>query len=207
MAVKIPIVVTNGQFEQIQSGDTISLPNGSIATTQTAGDNSTKVATTAYVQSFTNRTFAKSVINSSITGTVTETILGSILIPANTIGIGQILDIRPRFTKTGTAGSWTPRIRIHTSSAVAGNIIYAQSGVAASNFASLHKIGLLKSTTTSTSFGAVSNQNDDSVFITATNAEVSYTIDWTIDQYILFTMVLGNTGDTGTLSGYIISIY
>ncbi len=49
MATVIPLVVKAGEVEQIQSGDIIDLPNGSTGTTQAVADNSTKVATTAFV--------------------------------------------------------------------------------------------------------------------------------------------------------------
>jgi hypothetical protein len=194
-----------GDIEEItctQSGrDLIDDANASAQRTTLGLGTSATQNITAFVQ-----ILGKSSTNSSITGTVNETVLGALLISANTVSVGEQIEIRPRFTKTGTAGSWTPRIRIHTSNAVAGNIIYAQSGVAASNFAALDKVAYIK-TSSSTTVGSTSTMNDNASFITTSNPEVSYTIDWTVDQYIIFTIALGNTGDTGVLSGYIVTLY
>lgn len=49
MAVKKLVVVNTGQLEQIQSGDTVDLPNGSTVSTQAPGTNNTTPASTAFV--------------------------------------------------------------------------------------------------------------------------------------------------------------
>lgn len=163
-----------------------------------AGDGTLSVDTNTYA-----RTFATSTTSTTVTGTIAETLLTSVLVPANTVTTGNILTIKPRFTKTGTAGSWQVRIRIHTSAALAGNTISNPTGTSAFQIAGLEKIGLIKSTT-STEFGSTAMVTDSS--FPAAAAPVSYSIDWTIDQYIIFTVQLANTGDTGVNSGYTIMI-
>lgn len=58
MAAKSPLVLSGGIVAQVPAGDTIVLPDGSTATTATAQDASTKVATTAYADRAARETFA-----------------------------------------------------------------------------------------------------------------------------------------------------
>lgn len=49
MADKTPLKIASGEIQQFQSGDTVPAANLSDATTQSASDNSVKIATTAFV--------------------------------------------------------------------------------------------------------------------------------------------------------------
>ena len=49
MASKNPLVLYGGVVSQIAAGDGLALPDSSTAVTQAPGDNTTKIATTAYV--------------------------------------------------------------------------------------------------------------------------------------------------------------
>jgi hypothetical protein len=57
-----------------------------------------------------------------VTGTTTETLSRSLLIPANTYGANGILEIFARWQKTGTLGAQTLRIYLNTSATLTGDI-------------------------------------------------------------------------------------
>lgn len=166
--------------------------NGFVKTS--GGDGTLSVDTSAYW-----RVYSSTTTSASHTGTTGEVILASILVPANTYAVGTVLKPMPRFEKTGTAGTLNPKTRIHTSVAAAGNLVHAVGAGATTLTYTYIKTGYIK-TTTNTQFGNSSLINDDAQSSTA--AMVSYNIDWTIDQYIIFAVQLGNGADTGILSGY-----
>ena len=91
-------------------------------------------------------------------------------------------------------------MRIHTSSAVAGNIIYSANTVNASSASGqMYRWALIKSSS-NTEVMPTSVIDD----IAASQTAVStFNIDWTVDQYVIFTITLGSSGDTGYLSGYV----
>lgn len=78
-----------------------ALPSGTTATTQTSGDNSTKVATTAYVNSavtsgastvvFSETASGSAVTNTTSTTSIIGTGTGSMTIPANTLTAGKTI--------------------------------------------------------------------------------------------------------------------
>lgn len=150
------------------------------------------------------KTFAKSVTDYSVTGTLSETLLTSVLIPANTLTTGNKVIIQARFRKSGTAGTFNPTIRIHTSSAIAGNKISpgVSTFAASTVYVMYDKNGFIKSSS-NTEFGTGGLVSD---YTNTTVAISTYNIDWTVNQYIIFGCALGNTGDTGYLSGYSIRI-
>ena len=143
---------------------------------------------------------AKSATDGSITGTTSETLITSFLIPANTLTTGDAFLLISRVRKTGTSGSLTLKVRIHTSSAVAGNIIYSANTVNASSASGqMYRWALIKSSS-NTEVMPTSVIDD----IAASQTAVStFNIDWTVDQYVIFTITLGSSGDTGYLSGYV----
>lgn len=78
------------------------LPNGTTATTQSAGDNSTKVATTAYVNSI-----GSAPAYSSIAGFLPTSIAGTATTGSMTVGTGQAADLgNTVYISKGTTTSW-----------------------------------------------------------------------------------------------------
>lgn len=101
------------------------------ASTQTAKDNSTKVATTAYVDA----SYLKSAIWVSATAwgtgsssSASEVTLDTITIPAGTLPLQSSGQALFNLTKTGATGAATARIRVN------GNIVGSQTGTATSSF-------------------------------------------------------------------------
>lgn len=146
---------------------------------------------------------SKSNTDASITGTTSETLLASVLIPANTFSTGSQITIFARFRKTGTAGTITPRIRIHTSAALAGNVIVSVAGSTASHLAQVRiKFLTIKSATITETEGT--GVGVDNITASAASAFTNYNIDWTVDQYIIFSTSNTSSADTEYLSDYLI---
>lgn len=146
---------------------------------------------------------SKSNTDASITGTTSETLLASVLIPANTLSSGNQIIIWCRFRKTGTAGIITPRIRIHTSAALAGNVIVSLAGSTASHLAQVrYKYLAIKSATITETEGT--GVGIDNITASAASAFTNYNIDWTVDQYIIFSTSCTSSADTEYLSDYLI---
>lgn len=138
---------------------------------------------------------AKTTVISTHTGTTAETKVSSVKITGGTYAAGDVIRIFCRDLKTGTAGSWTPRIRIGTADDLSGTVIYALTPTAAVVNDACVKTGVIRNISTDTQFGATSARDDDA--LTSTGAGfVSYSFNWANDVWIVFSVQNGNSGDT-----------
>lgn len=141
--------------------------------------------------------------DSSVTGTTTETILtpSTFFIPGGTMRGNSILHVEA-FCRRGSAstlGIITFSVKVNTS--------YSRAGAKL-----IHSTGSIFQTTIRTAglIGRVVNKNNASVnnqpgisspFMDtqSTNTATATNIDWSVDQYVMITATLANSGDTGTL--------
>lgn len=133
---------------------------------------------------------AKGVGVGAVTGTTNETLLYSVLIPANTFAAGDILRFFLRLFKTGTAGTWAIKVYVNSSASLSGAVQIAQG----SNVGGVSAITLmlnycvLGAFTTSGLFERVnlvspfSMQDDIS---TSTNASATFAWDTTAAKYLI----------------------
>ena len=133
----------------------------------------------------------------AVTGTLTETISRSLLIPANTFTTDGMLEIVARVFKTGTLGAQTFRIYKNTSNTLTGATL----------------IGLVLSASTQLYAQGIRtfriNSNTLTGFPTATvtavdyaqngNVELSTTFTTSVDNYILLAITLVNSADSATV--------
>jgi hypothetical protein len=127
----------------------------------------------------------------------TQTISYSQLILGNTFGVGDIIRIRHRFRKLSTTTNSTVTILINSTNSTSGA---TQIGIFTANTTySQIKRDLMIHQNNFTSFinSATNLATDD----TSQNLSSS-TIDWTTDKYIIFTITLSNTTDSGYGLGY-----
>lgn len=136
----------------------------------------------------------------AVTGTTANTLTGSILIPANTVTTGDILYIKTRIRKTGTAGTIVTRMYVNTSAAIGGSLI-ATSGTNAVNtlyFQYTRTLAVKSATNTESMAGNFNvNPDDNSVSSAAVSAS---NIDWTQNQYIVVAVANGSTADSSRSS-------
>jgi len=140
---------------------------------------------------------AKSNVASSITGTLTETSLATVNLPANTIGANGQVRIRAYWTCTNSANSKTLRIRFGTtgisSTAIASNAV-----TTIASAMMLADVLNLNATNSQNTFAETARGSDGLV----TTLFATSAIDTTVSENFYFTGQLANTGETITLVGY-----
>lgn len=133
----------------------------------------------------------------------TETILNSVLIPANTFKIYDIVGIQTRITKTTTTSTVVLNVRIgptlNTSQTLAATFTSAS---AAHTFIPLDRRLSIQNLTTSTKVLNTSLSFSSEYAGSFTSDATSLSIDWTVNNYIIVTG--RSSSSTNTLNcGYI----
>lgn len=143
----------------------------------------------------------------SVTGTLTETVLDSVLIPANTFASNDVVLIHAIWTKSGTAGSLSCIVRRNTQAngaVVAGSTVIGQTvGSAANLWVPIQRHITFKNSISSEIAIATSNTTS-SDYTTSSAVKTSLSIDFSQAQYIFLSAQLANTGDTATLESWFI---
>jgi hypothetical protein len=124
-------------------------------------------------------------------------------VPANTFAVGDIIQIRARISKVGTAGLTTLRVYINTADSLtvpAATLISTSTSAANSqiNFG-IEKNSVIKSATVTQNNSAITSglfQEPQTSNAALTNSN----IDWTVNQYIIFAIQNGAAGDSTVLS-------
>jgi len=144
--------------------------------------------------------------SSTITGTTALTLIRSQLIPANTFTQGNIVTVRQRLRKTGASGIFTGGIYVNTIDSVTGASqlgIFSTGGINQLSLQMKRELFIKSATSTETMWTNTSYGNDD------TNLQLSVAstnIDWTINQYIVFTCTPASATDSIIQSGYMIEL-
>lgn len=129
----------------------------------------------------------------NITGTVSETILYSKLIPANTFKDGDFMNLFSRLQKIGGNGVLFQKVRINTSNTLTGSVQIASNLTTAVNqLASIQRTYTLDN---GLIIGASFNFNYNSD-ISNTTALSTFNFNPSIDNYIFITGQLGSALDT-----------
>jgi hypothetical protein len=131
----------------------------------------------------------------AVTGTLTETLSQSILIPANTFSTTGILEILARYTKTGIVGTSNLKVYKNTSNSLVGaTLIFGGTAAAASALfsQSIRTFRINSNTLT----GYVLTGASD--YATAT-AYLSTTFTTNVDNYILFSLTMGSILDSANV--------
>jgi hypothetical protein len=126
----------------------------------------------------------KSTTNSTVvTGTVTNTISYSNLIPANTMLVGDFFQYQLNAVRSGANGSVAMRIYFNTSVSLSGATLAGTTTVSANNVVFMSKITPIKSAT-ETLFNVVSGSviTRDVQYNTILAAA---NINWTVNQYFI----------------------
>jgi hypothetical protein len=107
-------------------------------------------------------------------------------IPANTFGVGDLVEIHGVYTKPNGATSTGFNVYINTSDQLSGATQLGQYSTTTFRWIPFTRLLAIESTTSTALFPTnVSHYNDIIPIATAT-ARASLNIDWTVDQYILF---------------------
>lgn len=133
----------------------------------------------------------------NVTGTTTDTLTTSVLIPANTYTTGDILRIISFNEFIGTVGTKTIRYYINTSASLSGATLLATSsaGAAATRSIGMDRNLIIKSATSTKTHSATAATYTNSTATTGVYANIN--IDWTTNRYIIVSIQLGNAADSG----------
>jgi len=141
--------------------------------------------------------YLKNSVLQSVTGTTTATILQSVLIPANTYAVGDVIAIMYRCVKSGTANTAVVRLHVNTSLSTVGMLTFTgQTLAAAGTFLQAERTLNIISVTNTQLFGSSSTLTTDSQ--NSSTAVTSLNIDWTVNQYIFTVGTLSSAADTVT---------
>jgi hypothetical protein len=133
----------------------------------------------------------------AITGTTTETLSRSLLIPANTFSSNGMLEILTRMTKTGTASTSNIRIYKNTSNTLTGaTLIAANTTITGTNLFSQMIRTFRINSNILTGYTTASSLTD----YASTSSLLSTTFTTNVDNYIIFSIQLGNAADSANIS-------
>ena len=137
----------------------------------------------------------------AVTGTTASTPTSSVTISANTVAVGDIINVRVRLRKTGTAGTVILRFYVNTSAAIGGSLVGTSTTAGATTlYNQMTRVLAVKSATvTETLQAGGAATTDDVVF---TGAVANSNIDWTVTQHFVAAIQNGNTADS-SLSSFI----
>jgi hypothetical protein len=177
-----------------------SLSSAGIEPTITAGTTSQYFRGDKTFQTLPIKNIQSITDGTAVTGTTASTLTASILIPANTIAVGDVIYVKTRIRKTGVLGTVTTRMYINTSSAIGGSLIATSAAAAATTLMFQYTRTLaVKSTTNTESMAGNLNVNaDDNTAVTT--AVSTSNIDWTQNQYLVVAVQNGSTADTSRSS-------
>jgi hypothetical protein len=144
----------------------------------------------------------------AVTGNTNNNRVVGVLIPANTVTVGAIVEIKARAGKTGGAGITTLRVYANTADSIVSPaptlLITAALGSIAQNYIGIDRSAIVKSATVTQTAQANASIPTDAAVGTASLTNSN--IDWTVNQYLIFAIQNGANGDSTVLSYYQIEI-
>lgn len=130
--------------------------------------------------------------NENISAT-TETVLSTLLIPANLLKNGDILEIHSRLNKVNNNGIVAVRIRIGTGQTTSDTLVGTYSSTTITHaFVPIRRVLKITNTTTEVASNVLSISYDN---VMEGISFSDLTIDWSIDQYISITSQLDSSSD------------
>jgi len=137
-------------------------------------------------------------VAASITGTLTETNLATVTIPA--LGANDQVVVVSAWSYPNSGNAKVPRIRFHTASGVAGTVV-ANGSATTTTAMRLNVEGGNRNATNSQIWALATGG-----MAATNNANVTTTLDTTVPTFLNFTATLADTGETITLQSYRVEI-
>jgi hypothetical protein len=188
---------------QTSAFNSASFSNGTLTLTSIGGDDTSLTGIGSGTQNVIN--LIGTTDSAGLTGTTANTKVRSVSIPANTVAVGDLIFIRVRARKTGTAGALVQRFYINTSDAIGGSLIGTGATMANTGlYQQIYRTLAVKSSTVTETMQAGGSGNVDDVVLTG--AVANNNINWTQDQYLIIAHQNVSSGDTSLNSFYHIQI-
>ena len=180
------LVLTNATALPAAQVSVGALANGMTATTQTAEDNSTKLATTAYVDRL-SRYLAQSNTDSASSGAA-ETLVYSKLISNGTVGANDTLRAFASALHGTSATAHTMNFYWNTSAALAGATLWATFAAANRNISLVRNFNVVTTGTQTTIISAATSVNTDEGASNNIVTTVTYTQSFAADIYFIVSL-------------------
>jgi len=188
-----------GNLQRLAVGATGSLlsTNNDIPTWITAGTFASVLTIQNGVPTWKQRNFVKTSDGTIVTGTAVNTYTDGVLIPANSVSVGDIIEFRCRVRKIGVGGTLFNRLYIGVNNSLtSANLIGTSTAMANVTLTGqMVRTLVVKSATQSEVYPSTTTAlNDD-----ATNsalAVTTYNIDWTQNQYFVASVQQSVGGDS-----------
>lgn len=136
----------------------------------------------------------------TVTGTTTNTLIRAVPIPAGWASAGSIIRVRSRTRKTGSGGTYTQRLYINTTADLTGanHIGTHTSAVATQLYNQIRRDLVIKSATVTEVPPPTPSMSVDEA--QQAGAVANYKIDWSVQQFLIVAIQLGNGVDVGISS-------
>lgn len=137
--------------------------------------------------------------SATITGTTSETLLASTLVPANTFSVDDVINLEIRCKRASATSTTSHRIRVNTSNSLSGAtsiaLVQNHNAILMPTFS---RNLVIKSSTNTEVMGTSATFSTDVGSITSAISSIN--IDWTIDQYIIISVQPSASAETNILS-------
>ena len=191
---------TNGGFlTRLGVGATGSIlsTNNDIPTWITPGTFSSVLTIQNGVPTWKQRNFIKATDGTAVTGVTVNTYTDGVLIPANSVNAGDVIELRSRVRKTGAVGTLVNRLYIGVNNSLtSANLVGLSTAMANVTLtAQVVRTLVVKSATQSEVYPVTTaTLNDDT--LNSAVAVTTYNIDWTLDQYFVSAVQNSSAADS-----------
>jgi len=145
----------------------------------------------------------------AVTGNSNNNRVVGVLIPANTVTVGSIINFKCRLGKTGGAGFMGLRIYANTADSIVSPaptlLMTSSTNNINQTYQAIDRNAIVKSATVTQTLQAIATTvQNDAVVVQASLTNSN--INWTVDQYLIFAIQNGSAADSTVLSYYEITI-
>jgi len=191
------------------AGNNVPMTIGTAGVSFTGGADFTAATVTGI--SAGGAAFSTSKVSETQATSSCDTIRSSVLIPANTFGAGDILEVRSLEEISGTTGWTYPELWISTVGTVgsAPSGVNVSQGHTSSNGKAYYQKTIFINSDSGTNNiehwpGAEANESYSANQVGGGDPVAAQTVDWTVDQYLTVKVCIDNSGATWTNYGAVI---
>lgn len=143
--------------------------------------------------------------STALTGTTAITLMKSILIPANTINVDDVVKIMTRAIRNTATGGSINYMYINTTDSLTGATLVGTMG-GSFTFYGMERSLYIKSATNSETLNATLNSAGSEV-VTGINTAANLNINWAVNQYVIAAFQNAVIGNSTVISSLIIQKY
>ena len=179
------------------TGSVLYVSNGVPTWSSVGASNSVLTINDSGIPVWKSKNFNKVTDSTGVTGSGLNTYLDGVLIPANSVSAGDIIEVRSRIRKTGTGATTTNRIYIGVNNSLtSANLIGLGTAMANTTLTGQMVRTLVVKSATVTEVYPVTLATFSDDIINSSIAVTTYNIDWTINQYFVSAILMSSSADS-----------